>query len=436
MDHLRSAVFLLGTFSFAPLAGQVELNGPMVGHVDMLEANIWLQCSGPCTARIRYSADGDSVLVTGVRTSDPEKAHVLKFRLDRLVPATRYTYEVEVNGTVRQFPEQLTFSTQPLWKFRGEPPPFTLAMGSCTYVNEPAYDRPGLPYGSDLHIFNSIADERPDLMLWMGDNIYLREPDWGSRSGYLHRHTHTRSAPELQRLLRSTQHYAIWDDHDFGPNDADGSFINAPIALETFELFWANPTTGAPGVPGAITAFSHLDVDLFLLDDRTYRVNAENRTSDPAILGHAQLDWLIRALKYSDATFKLVAVGNQVLNTAKVFENFANYPLERSLLLERIQQEGISGVVFLSGDRHFTELSTLRVEGYPEIHDLTVSPLTSGLAPANEVNTLRVEGTLVREHNFATLGFSGTRAERVMTIRVFDADGELLWERAITNGTK
>ena len=128
MDHLRPAVFLLGTFIFAPLAGQVELNGPMVGHVDMLEANIWLQCHGPCTARIRYSSEGDSVLYTPEQTSDPERAHVLKFRLDRLVPGTAYTYEVEVNGGVRQFPEQLTSSTQPLWKFRGEPPPFTISL--------------------------------------------------------------------------------------------------------------------------------------------------------------------------------------------------------------------------------------------------------------------------------------------------------------------
>ena len=179
-----------------------------------------------------------------------------------------------------------------------------------------------------------------------------------------------------------------------------------------------------------------MDVDLFLLDDRTYRVNAENVTADPAILGPAQLDWLVRALKYSDATFKLVAVGGQVLNTAKVFENFANYPVERATLLERIQQEGMTGVVFLSGDRHFTELSVLRIEGYPEIHDLTVSPLTSGLAPANEENTLRVAGTLVKEHNFATLGFSGPRADRMMTIRVFDADGELLWERQVGSGKK
>jgi len=354
----------------------------------------------------------------------------MDFQLGPLVPGTEYRYTVSTTGQPG-LKDTLSFHTQTLWKFRTDPPPFTLALGSCTYINEPAYDRPGRAYGDTYGIFEAIADKEPDMMLWLGDNIYLREPDWGSWSGYLHRYTHTRSTPEMQRLLRRTTHAAIWDDHDFGPNDGDGSFVGSKMAREAFDLFWPNPTKGVPGVEGITSMFSYYDADIFLMDDRTFRVPGDLRTSEPALLGKAQLDWLIRALKYSDASFKLVAIGGQVLNTGAVYENYATIPNERNELLRRIEEEGIKGVVFLTGDRHFTELSALKLKDDRTLYDLTTSPLTSGPYTPKETNDLRVEGTVVGERNFSTLEFAGAKGARRMLIRVFDSTGKQLWERSI-----
>lgn len=416
------------------LSAQPRINGPMPGHVDMMEANIWLQCHGPCQVQLSYwplSAPDSIVALPGVR-SDARNAHAMTVTVGGLQPGRTYGYQVAVNGITLPFAESLRFTTQPLWKHRTDPPAFKVAMGSCTYINEPAYDRPGRAFGDTYGVFDAIADKRPDLMLWLGDNIYLREPDWGSRSGYLHRYTHTRSTPEMQRLLRSTKHYAIWDDHDFGPNDGDGSWVHSALARETFGLFWANPTLGVPGAENTTaTAFTHGDVDFFLLDNRTHRIPGGLSTAEGAMLGKAQVDWLIRALKYSDAPFKLVAVGSQVLNDAAVWETYATMPGERADLLRRIEAEGIEGVVFITGDRHFTELSELRLKDGRSIYDLTVSPLTAGPFPPKEENRNRVEGTLVTDRNFAVLEFSGKRKERIMRIQVFDAQGEQLWERAV-----
>lgn len=429
--RMRLSLPLVGCSLLA--AAQAPINGPMAGHIDLLAATVWMQCHTPCAARIEYWVEGrpDSVLRTEVQDSEARLAHAMDFVLDRLVPGNSYQYRPVVNGRAIDLGEPLAFRTLPLWKYRTDPPELTVALGSCTYINEPVYDRPGTPYGGGYGIFDAIARKRPDVMLWLGDNIYLREPDWGSRSGFLHRYTHLRSTPELQRLLRTGAHYAIWDDHDFGPNDAEGSFIHSDIALECFDLFWPNPTCGAPGVRGAITSFTQADVDFFLLDDRTYRVAGDHLTSAPAMLGEAQIDWLIRALKYSDAPFKLVAVGSQVLNTAAIYETYATMPGERERLLKRIEEEGIRGVVFLTGDRHFTELSSLKLADGRTLYDLTCSPLTSGVHKAKEENLRRVDGTHVEQRNFATLTFTGPRKERVMTIRVFDTDGQQLWERAI-----
>ena len=429
---------LLLLFVPALLVAQVPINGPMPGYTDLMETTIWMQCKSPCSARLEFwdVKTPDLLLRTPVQDSDPDLGHAMDFRMTPVLPGTTYGYRPVVDGKAVDVGQALTFTTQPLWKFRTDPPAFTVALGSCAYVNEPAYDRPGKAYGGDHEIFNAIADKRPDLMVWLGDNIYLREPDWGTRSGYLHRYTHTRSAPELQRLLRSTHHYAIWDDHDFGPNDADGSFVNSALAREMFDLFWPNPTCGVPGVAGTTTAFSHADADFFLMDDRTFRVPGDLKTSAPALLGNAQLDWLIRALKYSDATFKLVAIGNQVLNPAAIFENYATIGAERAELLRRIEEEGIRGVVFLTGDRHLTELCAMPLKDGRTLYDLTVSSLTAGTYKATEPNDLLVAGTVVEENNFATLRFAGAKDQRTMTISVFDASGKPLWERVLEQEQK
>ena len=36
-----------------------------------------------------------------------------------------------------------------------------------------------------LKFSKAIHQKKPDFMVWLGDNIYLREPDWSSHSGYL-----------------------------------------------------------------------------------------------------------------------------------------------------------------------------------------------------------------------------------------------------------
>ncbi len=425
---------LLACLLSAPLFGQSLNSGPMPGYSECLEGIIWLQATRECKASMAYWKESEpaNVFYSTEVLAERETAYAVDLIADRVEPGNTYRYRVILDGKPVDIPDTLRFRTQPLWKFRSEPPDFTMAAGSCTYINEPAYDRPGKPYGDGFGIFNSIADQRPDFMLWLGDNVYLREPDWGTWSGILHRYTHTRGAPELQRLLRGTHHYAIWDDHDFGPNDADGSFVNTDLTTKAFDLFWPNPPRTAPGVDGITTAFSYADVDFFLLDNRTFRVPADVLTDTATMLGEAQIDWLIRALKYSDATFKMVAVGGQMLNSEAVFENYATFPRERERLLRRLEAEGIRNVIFLTGDRHHTVLSKLDMANGLALHDLTISPLTSGTHAPTEKNKLAVEGTLVVERNFATLRFSGPRKERLLTITVRDSAGKPIWEKSIT----
>jgi alkaline phosphatase D len=418
---------------FAFNASAQIASGPMLGYVDFREACVWVQTENQAEVILAYrESTSERVHYSAPVYTSIGEAFTAKLYAINLEPGKAYVYDLLINGVEMNL-QSTTFTTQALWQYRVDPPAFTLATGSCSFINEVAYDRPGKGYGGDYHIFETIAGMSPDVMLWLGDNVYLREVDYRSRSGIFYRYSHTRALPEMQKLLRSCPNLAIWDDHDYGPNDADRSYIHKEWTKEAFELFWANPSFGLPGQGGITSQFAFSDVDFFLMDNRWFRSNYELNGTEKQIFGRAQIDWLIEALKFSKAPFKMIATGGQFISDLPVYENHAQYPEERAYLLKRLDEEGISGVIFLSGDRHHTEFSSLTLPGGKVVYDLTVSPLTStAYDHSAEQNSHRVAGTDVDQRNFATLHFSGPRKNRQVEINVFDADGQLLWKQVVT----
>lgn len=408
--------------------------GPMVGYSEMREVALWVQTDREADVKFVFwdeEAPTERRETASVRTSAGD-AFAVEIPATDLEPGRAYAFEVHVDGrpVAREWP--LRFQTQELWQWRTAPPDFRFVIGSCFYVNETVYDRPGQPYGAGFEILDAIGETAPDAMLWLGDNVYLREVDWYTRSGILHRYGHTRAQPELQPLLGSVHHYATWDDHDYGPDNADWTWREKETTKEAFDLFWANPSSGTPEFGGITTSFAWGDAEFFLVDDRWHR-SSENRIEDRVMLG-PQFDWLIDALATSRATFKFVVSGSQVLNPEVRFEAYATFPGERAALLAAIEENDIPGVMFLTGDVHYSVLTRMEREGTYPLYDLTVSPLTAGPTNTDEArngNDWRIPGTLFAERNFATLDFSGPRADRVLTITVRATDGREVWTREI-----
>jgi alkaline phosphatase D len=173
-------------------------------------------------------------------------------------------------------------------------------------------------------------------------------------------------------------------------------------------------------------------VQFFLLDNRYYKTPNENWLGERTLLGKEQLQWLVDALIFSNATFKFIVIGNQVLNPAKLDDSYSYYPEEKEYLLKAIKEAKIPGVIFLDGDRHHTTLTKLDREGTYPLYDITVSPLTAGVyKPKADENTLVVPNTLVTEHNFAIMEVKGPLKERTLTIRIINNQGKELWNRQI-----
>jgi alkaline phosphatase D len=431
--QMKIGIFAFFLIVFGTVQGQDFLkSGPMPGYSDHREVSLWVQTQKPCKVQVRFWPEDNpkSVRFSITIKTSQDHANAASLVLDSLTPGKRYAYDLLLDGKKHKRDSPFSFQTLPLWQFRTDPPSMRFAVGSCTYVPEELWDRPGKPYGDSMLIFKTIADKKPDFMLWIGDNTYTREGDWNTWGGFMHRYSHTRSIPELQPLLQNTHHYATWDDHEYGPNDADRSFWNKELASKAFSTFWPMPP-GAPLGEGPVTrTFSWGDCQFFMLDDRWFRAPNGDKDSTKAYLGSKQIDWLIDALTFSKATFKIIACGGQVINNARVYENYAAYPVERRLLIDRITAAKISGVLFLSGDRHHAELSRLERPGTYPLHDLTTSPLTAGIHnPGNEPNTLRVDGTLFNGHNFAWMEVTGPQKDRILKIQIVDNRGRMVWEK-------
>ncbi len=421
-----------------PNAREWLRSGPMLGMTEMTETVVWLQTRRPTRAQIRFWKQNQpqTARLSDELHTDSAGDLIARFRLTNLEFGGRYDYEVYLDGVRVALPYSTTFQTQPMWRWRTDPPPFRIAVGSCAYINDPPYDRPGRPYGAGYEIFQTIARARPDVMLWLGDNIYYRESDWLTEAGMRYRYAHTRAVAEAQPLLASTHNYAIWDDHDYGPNDSDRTFRLRNAALRVFQDYWANPSYGTAEVPGVFGRFEWADVEFFLLDDRYHRSPNEMPASDDKVmLGEAQLRWLMESLRSSNATFKIVASGSQMLNPLTFFEGFGNFPAEQTRLLSFIRDARIGGVMFLSGDRHHTELIRRTDLGTYPLYDFTSSPLTAGGGRLEREanNPARVPGTWVTDgvRNFGLIEVSGARDERRLILRTLDATGRELWRHEI-----
>jgi alkaline phosphatase D len=421
-------VALLATGSPAA-AGLVVMHGP----AELTSATLWIQTETPATVVVVWRPEGETadrrVEVVAAMASD----NVVVARLTGLRPGATADYRVEagadrLSGTIR---------AQPYWSRPVAAREVTIAVGSCFFLADPDRVWPGGDYGGGYGIFDAIAAANPDMMLWLGDNLYLQQPDYYDPASMAARYRRQRSFPPLQKLLTATSHLAIWDDHDYGPNDSDASYVLKGETLKLFQRYWPNPASGLPDVPGTFGSARFGDVLFFLLDDRYYR--SPNRWPDgpdKTMFGGRQLEWLKQALVSAPrSAIKIVAGGSQFWNRETRFEGWHDFATERAAFADWLLRERIEGLVFLSGDRHFGELLKIPRAGAYPLHEFTSSPLTSQPAArvddAERANPDIVPATLVVKRQFGLVRISGPGNDRRIAFEGRDTEGALLWRHEL-----
>jgi alkaline phosphatase D len=425
--RLSTALLLLLTACAAPSAASGRLAslhaGPMVGHVEPHRAIIWWQTAEPGPIEVRFwQADAPPQRELGYFSVDSRAVAAGCVELGvgsadaPLRPRTAYIVELRDRHGLHQA------------QFRTPPPPgesasLTVGFGSCASN-----------WGADASqpVWGAVAAADPDLFLWLGDNIYFdREArEWERPEAMAKRWRTQRGLPSLQPALAGIDHYAIWDDHDYGPDNADGTYQHKDVALELFDRYWATPELRPES--GVYQHFRRGRVSFFLLDGRSFRAPESTPAGQPKpLLGEAQ--WLrleadLAACDDGSSDWLVIVSGNQILSDYHRFETWGRFPAERARLLDLLSDTRAQ-VVLLSGDRHIGEVlvETDPATGRRYV-ELTSSPLAAGIGEhtADEAAAERLPGSEIREDHFALLRFEPGGGELRLSYQPVAADGRPL----------
>ncbi|GIX39336.1 MAG: hypothetical protein KatS3mg128_0385 [Silanimonas sp.] len=317
-----------------------------------------------------------------------------------------------------------------------------IAFGSCAKEEKPQ------------PIWSAVAAADPQLFLFLGDNLYGDTRDPAVLEAKYQR---LAAVPGFARLRERTPVMATWDDHDYGENDAGAEYPMKEASRDLFLRFWNEPpgslrhdrdgvyTSARFGPPGRRVQVILLDLrwnrtpiarNLAFPDDAAYRrwATREARAGrevpgpyarDPSplasMLGERQWAWLEAQLR-EPAEVRLIGSSLQVLADFPGWEAWVNYPRDQARLFQLIRDTGARGVVFLSGDTHYGELSQLDVNVPYPLVDLTSSGLTEEWhVPVP--NALRL-GRAHHVANFGLVEIDWERAELRLSLR--DAAGRSL----------
>jgi alkaline phosphatase D len=425
MKHLLFACLLITAFCAQGQNPEKPrlITGPVLGAVTSTTANIWIcyKGNGQTMMTIMDTADKTMYFPSGFhKINNSRGLSALTMEFKDLKPGRVYKPVFANPLTIHP---KCVFTTPADTALED----FDFLFGSCALMNTD-FSRFMLP-GAAVNIFNVMKKQHSRFMVWLGDNIYYLGKQYTSYDRMFMRNLNVRTGfIELREFLASTPNYATWDDHDYGWNDSDKKFPFKDSSLVIFKGFWPNPYPVKQPFKGNYFTFKYQDAEFFMTDDRFYRDSPGDTAGD--FFGNAQIDWLKDALLNSKATFKFLIVGSQVLDDSYWGESYAKYPKERNDLFDFIAANNIKGVILLTGDRHYAELSKRNWKGYT-LYDFTSSPLTSVVINYRHVkgyhNTYNVPGSLFYKRNFGKIALSGPAGNRVCKLELYSNVGKRLW---------
>ena len=97
-----------------------------------------------------------------------------------------------------------------------------------------------------------------------------------------------------------------------------------------------------------------------------------------------------------------------------------------------IKDHKIDGILFLTGDRHHSEVIKVERKGTYPLFDVTVSSLTagvSGFSPEERENPSRLLGIV--QNNYGRISVSGVKGQRQLKVEFIGTKGAKLGEWAV-----
>jgi alkaline phosphatase D len=345
-----------------------------------------------------------------------------------------------------------------------------------------------------MRIYETIRQAQPDFFVHSGDNVYadgpiaatVALPDGGTwrnltteakskvaetLAEFRGNYQYNLLDSNLRRCYAEVPVLAQWDDHETRNNWYPGQVIvddrytekRADVLAARARRAFLEYMPLRPQAPDPIGRIYRVIrhgplLDVFLLDMRTYRgpntTNDQTTQSDvTAFLGDAQRRWLERELAGSRAVWKVVAADmplGLVVPDGTNFEAVASgdprllgRELEIATLLSTIRRRGVTGVVWITADVHYTaahryDPSRAVFQDFTPFWEFVAGPLNAGTFGPNPLDP--TFGPQLEFQRFAPapnqppsagLQFFGhvtiDAATGVMTVRLRDLAGATLY---------
>lgn len=318
--------------------------------------------------------------------------------------------------------------------------PQKILFGSCSHQDKA------------MPILKSINDEAADLFIFLGDNIY---GDTKNMQAMADKYQRLGNNPGIKKLRYTTPTIAIWDDHDYGENDAGAEYPKKEQSRKLMLDFWQEPQNSARYTQknGIYTAYmygeDHNKVHVILPDLRWNRdelsnvgkVNYQSKrkpknmgpyspnvSENASMLGETQWHWLETELQ-KPSKIKVIASSLQLLPEFTGWESWANFPRDRQRLFSLIKKYQVNGVIIISGDTHWGEMSKVTMNlDYP-LWEVTSSGLTEEWKEVSP-NKHRI-GNFTNKVNYGELLIDWQQTDPQITLNLKDVNGRVFSQQKI-----
>lgn len=370
-----------------------------------------------------------------------------EFLLAGSVAAAALALPSEVQVRVAETSRSMQGASVPQADFASERVIRRIAFGSCAKQSKPQ------------PIWSAVLESQPDLFVFLGDNCYGDSREIAKLEAA---YAELAAQPGFQQLRDSVPVIAIWDDHDYGEDDAGREYPIKSESQRVFCDFWGE-SAGSPrrrrdGIYASYSfGLAERTVQVLMPDLRFNRspilrrdlAGADydrwakqleragkfvpgpyernpNRTA--SMLGDPQWQWLEDQLRMP-AGVRILASSLQVVADFPGWEAWINYARDHARLIEAIRRTRANALVCISGDTHYGELSLLDANVPYPLWDLTSSGITEvwHVTPPND---LRV-GEVLREPNFGVIEIDWRDDGALLSLQVRDARGRARIEQRV-----
>jgi alkaline phosphatase D len=302
-----------------------------------------------------------------------------------------------------------------------------IAFGSCAEETKPQ------------PLLNLVVKHKPDVFVYLGDNIYGDTRDMIELKS---KYDSLLIKPEFKNLKNNVRILATWDDHDYGWNDEGKHYPFREQTKKIFLDFFDEPLSSERRKrEGIYTSYTFGEkgrtVQLILLDIRSFRSDLRlykgelsrerkyfypldyfpHEIEDSVLLGEAQWKWLEEELM-KPADIRIIGSGTQFAVSYNGYEAWANFPHEQKRFLNLIKKTRANGVLFITGDVHYAEISRLEEKDLYPVYDITSSGITSTWLFATP-NENRIEGPVMDNH-FGLITIDWQKNDPLIKMEIWD----------------